>query len=170
MKSVPFAGCWWITDHLLAGPFFGGSELEVREKLEALEGIGIDSVISLAGFDEFYSDEGRAEEVEEHVAERFNWQAYAIPDRTAPSKGQAQVILTWIDGALGSGNKVFLHCLAGRGRTGTIIGCWLARHGIASGHAVIERLNEMRRAAGLATSSPETDEQRELIVNWRKGD
>jgi protein-tyrosine phosphatase len=80
-----------------------------------------------------------------------------------------QVILGWIDGGLRPAAKVFVHCLSGRGRTGTVIGCWLARHGIAQGESVIDRLIELRQAAGLIGPCPETAAQRELATRWRVG-
>ena len=40
------------------------------------------------------------------------------------------------------GDVVYLHCWGGVGRTGTIVGCWLARHG-DPGPVALERLAEL---------------------------
>ena len=42
-------------------------------------------------------------------------------------------ILDEIDGAILNGKTVYVHCLGGIGRTGTVVGCYLVRHGIAAG-------------------------------------
>ena len=38
-------------------------------------------------------------------------------------------ILDAIDAALDGGKTVYVHCWGGIGRTGTVVGCWLVRHG-----------------------------------------
>ena len=56
------------------------------------------------------------------------------------------------------------------GRTGTIVGCWLVRHGKDGGDAVA-RIASLRRGTPHASSpSPETPEQRRVIASWRRGD
>ena len=67
----------------------------------------------------------------ELVVPRFVYHAFDIPDGTAPDPITMDVILSWID--CGVGNRVYVHCGSGRGRTGTAVGCWLARHGVAHG-------------------------------------
>jgi protein-tyrosine phosphatase len=171
-KPVPFSKCWWVTDHLLAGPaFFAGSSAALTENMDALESAGITDIVSLVSVEEFFLDEDEADAVIEQIHERFFiWHGFAIPDGSAPDKSTTQVILGWIDAGLRPRAKVFVHCLAGRGRTGTAIGCWLARHGIAQGESVIELLAMLRRAAGLRGDCPETRPQRERVTRWRVGE
>ena len=45
--------------------------------------------------------------------------------------------------------KIYLHCQAGIGRTGTVVGCYLVRHGL-SGRAALSHLNELRRRFGVS--------------------
>lgn len=169
-RPVPFPKCWWVSDDLLAGPvFFGGSDLSLRENMEALESVGIWMVVSLVGFGEFYPDTEENELLQWEINERFSWYGFALPNGFAPRKETMQVMLGWIDVGLSLKRKVFVHCLSGRGRSGTVAGCWLARHGIASGQGVIDYLAERRQAAGLSLPCPETDAQRRLVSSWRKG-
>ena len=168
--TVPFPKCWWVTDHLLAGPvFFGGSLAALLDHMHALEAAGIRTIVSLVGVHQFYPDEDQGDAIAWEIVPRFSWHGFALPDGAAPDNDTMRLILSWIDVGLRGGDKVYVHCLSGRGRTGTIIGCWLARHGVAQGQGVVTRLTELREAAGLPIPCPETDAQRALIMRWRKG-
>jgi len=167
---IPFPKCWWVSNNLLAGPvFFAGSRAEFNDNLDALAAARIGTIVSLVGVHELFSDEEQGDEVAWEIMSRFSHFGFALPDGSAPNEITMKTILGWIDvGQLG-GRKVYLHCLSGRGRTGTAAGAWLARHGIASGEGVIDHLMLLRRAAGLSVPCPETEAQRELVINWRKG-
>jgi protein-tyrosine phosphatase len=78
-----------------------------------------------------------------------------IRDFSVPTKEELHRILNTIDDALGYGRTVFVHCRGGIGRTGTVLGCWLRRHG----KSVEETFHALE-------GRPETDEQRELIRSW----
>jgi protein-tyrosine phosphatase len=51
-------------------------------------------------------------------------------------------ILNQIDICIKYGKPSYVHCLGGKGRTGTIVGCYLAVHGFAAGNDVIRKMNE----------------------------
>ena len=70
-------------------------------------------------------------------------------------------ILDALDSALAAGHTVYLHCHGGRGRTGTVVGCWLVRHGL-TGEQALDRIADLRGD----DESPETDEQRAFVLNW----
>ena len=64
----------------------------------------------------------------------------------------------------------YVHCWGGIGRTGTIIGCWLARHGY-TGEAALRLLSELYQTnpkSQRRPHSPETKEQRAYIRNWQE--
>ena len=58
---------------------------------------------------------------------------------------------------------MYVHCWGGIGRTGTVIGCWLAGQGLGYDD-IVERLASLRagtRKAG--RRSPEADSQHDLL-------
>jgi hypothetical protein len=78
-----------------------------------------------------------------------------IPDFSCPTPETVNEILDVIDAELAAGGLVFVHCHGGIGRTGTVVGCWLTRHG-----GDLARLPR----------PPETEEQRTLIASWKSLD
>ncbi len=169
-QAVPFSKCWWVTDNLLAGPvFFGGSDLSLVENMEALEQAGIETIVSLVSFDDFYPDTEESDALAWEITTRFYWTGFSLADGSAPDKETMQVMLGWIDVTLSMQGKAYVHCASGRGRSGALAGCWLARHGIASGQGVLNHLNKLRLSYNLSVPCPETDAQRELVTHWRKG-
>ena len=78
-------------------------------------------------------------------------------------------ILDEIDEVLAGGGSVYVHCWGGIGRTGTVVGCWLRRHGHDRGD-VIARIAELRRELSNASvASPETAAQRAMVEAWKRG-
>jgi protein-tyrosine phosphatase len=80
-----------------------------------------------------------------------------IADFSCPAPEQMTEILDLIDAELAAGSVVYVHCYGGVGRTGTVVGCWLVRHGATAKEAV----EQLRRP-------PETPEQRQFIESWSK--
>lgn len=93
-----------------------------------------------------------------------------IPDFSVPGAGRMREILNALDAAQAQGRKVYLHCWGGLGRTGTVIGCLLVRHGM-EGSRALAAITQFRTAAGcdLRRESPETAEQRDMVLAWKTG-
>ena len=94
--------------------------------------------------------------------------AHPIPDMGTPTAGHVMQILDDIDAVCEDGGTVYVHCWGGVGRTGTVVGCWLARHGLDGGDA-IARIAELRRDIPGRRPSPETTGQVALVRGWRQG-
>ena len=94
--------------------------------------------------------------------------AHPIPDMGTPTAGHVMRILDDIDEARAEGGVAYVHCWGGVGRTGTVVGCWLVRHGLDRGDAVA-RIAELRAAIAGERPSPETAGQVELVRSWRPG-
>jgi protein-tyrosine phosphatase len=82
-----------------------------------------------------------------------------IGDFSVPSLEQLESALDEIDGELAAGGLVYVHCWAGCGRTGVVVGSWLVRHGSTPADA-LARIAETR---GLGC--PQTLEQRLLVLD-----
>ena len=77
-------------------------------------------------------------------------------------------ILATLDGLLTEGRRVYLHCRAGIGRTGTVVACHLIEQGLAPA-AALSRLNEFWQTSDRSDTwpeVPETDEQRDFILAY----
>jgi atypical dual specificity phosphatase len=86
-----------------------------------------------------------------------------ILDFSVPSREQLVATLDEIDRELARGGLVYVHCWAGCGRTGVVVGSWLVRHG-ADPKEALDRIAEAR---GLGC--PQTLEQRLVVLDWRAG-
>lgn len=94
--------------------------------------------------------------------------AHPIPDMGAPTAGYVMRILDDIDAARAQGGTAYVHCWGGVGRTGTVIGCWLVRHGLDKGDP-ITRIAELRAEIADTRQSPETPGQIARVRGWRPG-
>lgn len=177
---VPFDGCYWVVPgSLLAGPYPASLDAVGKAmKLNALLQSGVRHVIDLTQAHEvFYYTRGlgRYEDDLERTAEEARWEVtvvhFPILDMDVPPRQVMVQILDDIDGALARESPVFVHCWGGLGRTGTVVGCYLARHSLANGTQALERIVDLRRHNPLADyPSPQTAAQRDMIVSWRVGE
>jgi Dual specificity phosphatase, catalytic domain len=110
---------------------------------------------------------------EEKLLEEAGWYGYTveyhrfpIPDFGVPSREKMNEVLDMLDAALEAGQTVYVHCWAGIGRTGTVVGCYLVRHGLTGSQALL-RLADLRgNLAGAWRRSPESAAQWEMIMHF----
>jgi ADP-ribosyl-[dinitrogen reductase] hydrolase len=91
--------------------------------------------------------------------------AFPIRDMGVPSPGCMLAILDTISTIVAGGATVYVHCWGGKGRTGTVIGCWYVRQGMTGADA-LARIVRVR--GDMPGSSPETDAQRAFVIAWRE--
>ncbi len=168
--TKPIVESYWVKpDQFLVGEYPGNLEfLKTRQRLSAFLEAGFTDFIDLTNLDELVPYEWMLME----LARPFNLDAkytrISIPDRGVPSHETMNGILDTIDDALSKGRKVYLHCWGGVGRTGTVVGCYLVRHGMTSEqalHHITDWWMEVPKHI-YHLNAPETDEQVEFIRNW----
>lgn len=127
---------------------------------------------------EFLKDEGVAAIVslterplDQMIIEEFGFEYLHIPvmDFTAPTMQQVSDFVDFMLRMKEQRKPVVVHCAAGRGRTGTMLACYL----VALGRTAEEAIREVRK---LRPFSIETSEQEEAVAEFarrlkeRKGD
>jgi len=156
---------WVIPGRLLAGEYPGGSDFtDSRARLARVRDAGIDYFVDL-------TEEGELPAYRHLLPFHIKYLRSAIADRSVPSDGvQVQTLLTDIRAALAAGRGVYVHCHAGIGRTGLVMGCYLAEED-GDGKAAIKRLNQLWVQSERAKSwpkVPQTTEQADYIQRWPK--
>ncbi len=179
LPPAPLRGTYWVVpDKFLAGEYPGAVEPELTERrLRALIGAGVRTFVDLTEEDEVMEGAKvipRYRRILRRVSEEESTQTtYAnipIEDRGVPSLWTLRCILDVIDRSIDDENPVFVHCSAGRGRTGTVVGCYLKRHGLAEDGDVIQKLAQLRQdLPNGRETSPHTNEQIRRVVTWKKG-
>lgn len=155
---------WVIPQRFLAGEY---PTLAGAERLQTLVAAGVTDVISLVEPHEI-TTLGDYRPLWEAAAVQRTMRFYSFPirDMDVPSVAQLSATLDTIDAILAAGRVVYVHCWGGFGRTGTVVGCHLVRHG-RSGAAALQHLNELRRETPCAAHpSPECAAQRALVRSW----
>ena len=97
---------------------------------------------------------------------RSEYYRFPIVDREVPDLDEMKKILDLIDVQIESKSSVYVHCFRGLGRTGTVVGCYLVRHGMTGQEALDQITNLRLGVAGAFRDSPETQIQRDYILNW----
>jgi len=170
MNPTPIQHSYWV----IPGRFLAGEyprELKVqasRQKIDALVRAGVTAFIDLTEDDDGL--EPYAPLLEAHKAKGITHQRFPIQDLSVPaSLQQTKAILDAIDENLRQGKMVYVHCWGGVGRTGTIVGCWLARHE-QPGQAALDRLHELwsQCPKSAIRRSPETWDQEQYILEWKE--
>lgn len=176
LPEPPFARSYWgVPGQILAGFYPGDRDPVVAlNKLNALLECGVTHVCSLMERTEVDHAGRRFEEYGPALWElaRQRGRAMAllqspIRDVSVPTAAQMTTTLDAIDQVLAGGGVIYVHCWGGRGRTGTVLGCWLARHGERDALGKLADLTAVKREH--FRQVPETAEQQQFVRNWRAG-
>jgi protein tyrosine phosphatase len=182
MKTLarkPFGRSYWVVPNkFLAGAYPGSKDLlEAEEKISGLVTCGIRHVINLMeeeetkyGNERFVPYEEVLGTVSAQSGVTVGVTRYPIRDLNVPSEKEMIQILDTIDESIAEALPVYVHCWGGVGGTGTVVGCYLIRHGLATREDVLDRISVLRRDEVTAyRPSPEILEQRKMVQFWRLG-
>jgi len=167
---VPIENSYWVIQgKLLAGEYPGAhSAREAKERLARLVSIGVSAFIDLTYPGEFGIKpyELLLPESEGDAGLGLDYRRFSVGDMRVPTPEGMIRILDAIDDALDAGRTVYVHCYGGLGRTGTIVGCFLVRHG-TGGREALSEIRRLRQDTPQSyLDSPQTPEQAEMILGW----
>jgi polymorphic toxin system DSP-PTPase phosphatase-like protein len=162
----PLENSYWVTPgSLLAGEYpTGDAPALTRQRLQGLLQAGIDAFLDLTQIGE------RAEYCSLLPAHVSYLRSPIIDMQTPTDLGQMGVIQTHLRAMLADGRRVYVHCRAGIGRTGTVVGCYLTEQGLGGAEALLQLNLLWRQSARSVTwpQVPQTPEQAEFIQRWAR--
>ena len=162
--ALPLPNSYWVLPgRLLAGEYPGGATPEsTRERLSRVLAAGIDCFLDLTQSQEIAPYEAS-------LPPDVDYFRCSIADHaTAADPREMREILACLRDALREGRRVYLHCRAGIGRTGMVVGCLLAERGL-SGEEALAELNRLWQQSARSRqwpTVPETSDQVEYVRRW----
>ena len=183
---------WAITDKLLAGEYPGDQHprnyfrtlvskvysilgflsrpnqgmMNSDKRIKAILDAGINTFLDLTELNELPEYEHKLNAINDSDNASIKYKRMAIKDRNVPKKEFLKEILDFIDKESKNNRKVYVHCLRGLGRTGTIVGCYLVREGFKGEEALQEIFKLRQGMLNAWMQSPQTEEQIQTVINW----
>ena len=162
---------YWVEEgKVLAGPYprHPMKEDETKQQLNWLCEQGITHIIDLTAPGE------RAPYKDDFLqsCQRYNIQGnherWPIVDFGLPDASLMRDIQDEIKRILDEGGKVYMHCYAGIGRTGTVAACYLVEQGMSGEEALVKLQTLREHTPHGKYRSPENEAQREIVLGWEK--
>ena len=171
-SKPPIPNSYWVVPGRFAAGEYPGhwNDSQADAKLAQMLDAGIDYFVDLTqSRDRLCPYAPTAQRQAESRCMSVEHASHPIRDLGVPrSPQQTAATLDAIDDAMENGKTVYVHCWGGVGRTGTVVGCWLVRHG-HTGEAALRQVGEWFRQMPKArpySRSPETSQQRDYVRDW----
>jgi ADP-ribosyl-[dinitrogen reductase] hydrolase len=154
---------WALPGLLLAGEHPSGLTAEAtRQRLSTLLAAGIECFLDLTHPTEI-------EPYDQALPFHIEYLRKPIRDHGLPEKREHMMeILDCLHDALASGRPVYLHCRAGIGRTGMVVGCLLVERGLTGEQALDELASRWQHCerSRFWPGVPETEAQADYVRRW----
>ena len=172
--QIPFQYSYWaVPGKILAGCCPGTvNPSTVRDQLSGLVDTGVTLVVNLMEVSEtellqtfFETYESILPGLSKARGRAIRIVRFPIPDRSIPTTEQMTSILACIRAEVQAGGVVYVHCLGGIGRTGTVMGCYFVEQGHPKPLEQLQALTLPESAYFWPT--PQTEEQRDFVLRWK---
>src|SRR5215510_13004918 len=137
---------WVVPNKLLAGEYpVSYSDDEAIDRIAALLDDGVRSFVDLTESDDWKAYDTLLAVLAEERGLDVRYRRMAIRDRDVPTRDHMAAVLAHIDSEIREGRPVYVHCLGGIGRTGTVVGCWMVEKESRAPADALARIAELRR-------------------------
>lgn len=143
-------GFTWVVPGKMAGTPMPGVVHPIDYDLSALKAVGVTCLITLT------EDDLPQDALARHGLRNVH---LPIRDREPPTVAQVTMLLMRMDALMRRGDVLAAHCLAGLGRTGTILAAWLVREGLTAEEA-------LRRVRRIEPKFVQSAEQEEFLQRY----
>lgn len=149
-ESLGPRGFTWVVPGKLAGTPMPGVVHGIDYDLAALKAVGVTCLITLT------EDDLPQDALARHGLRNVH---LPIRDRESPTLAQTTMLLMRMEALLRRGEVLAAHCLAGLGRTGTVLAAWLVREGLTAPEA-------LRRVRRIEPQFVQTLEQESFLQRY----
>jgi len=173
----PFERSYWaVPGQLLAGCYPGDLQPDaMNAKLEGLVRAEVSLVVNLmeqmevdhAGHP-FIEYQTPLLKLTKQAGEQIRFQRFPIRDMSIPKPEFMRTILDAIHAEIQAEGVVYVHCWGGKGRTATVVGCYLLEAGLENHQTVLSTIKSLTaHASKFFWPTPQTEEQCAFVTNWR---
>lgn len=160
---------WVLPEQLIAGQYpQTANSADARRNINYLMELGVTFFLDLTeeGEKGLYPYSLVVKEIAKTLGVSAHYQRVPIVDFGTPTIQIMKQALRYISSALDRGQLVYVHCFAGIGRTGTVIGCYLVEKGFSGGESLKELVRLQRGTRFEGSTSILTYEQKTMVNNW----
>lgn len=155
----PIPNSYWVRP----GTFLAGEypfDPDNPAKLQALLDAGVNVFVDL-------TEEGHNPDYHQELIGAEHHRMASEDDGT-PTREHMEKVLDLLDASIEAGKVPYVHCKGGTGRTGTTVGCWLARHG-ENGEDAYDELQDLWQASAKSAKgpSPAKENQVAFVKSWK---